>query len=133
MPVIWKFRDVLRERGITKAAHVSKIVRDRTGYVLSTQAVCDLFNEQPKMLRVETSQALCNAFYCCLSEFFEVKPEVAVRPDRRTPSPPNPLSKKAEATGEGGTRDKTGEESRKNTSVDFAAFFPDAREYLSDS
>src|ERR1044072_2274834 len=75
MPIKWKLRECLEERGITSASEVSKLVRNRTGYVLSTQAVCDLFNEQPKMIRLETSEALCNAFHCCLNDFFEVVPK----------------------------------------------------------
>lgn len=69
MPIKWKLREWLRERGVTRASHVSKIVFDRTVYVLSTQAVCDLLNDQPKILRIKTSQALCDAFYCRLSHF----------------------------------------------------------------
>jgi len=75
MPIKWKLRECLEERGITSASQVSKLVRNRTGYVLSTQAVCDLFNEQPKMIRLETSEALCNAFHCCLNDFVEVVPK----------------------------------------------------------
>ncbi len=85
MPVVWNLREWLRERGITRASHVSRIVRERTGYVLSTQAVCDLLNDQPKMLRLETSQALCDAFYCRLSDFFEVMPRAVCRPHVKTP------------------------------------------------
>ncbi len=76
MPVVWKLRKVLGARGYTRASQISKIIRARTGYLLSTQAVCDLLNDQPKMLRLETSQALCDAFNCCLSDFVEVVPPV---------------------------------------------------------
>ena len=133
MPVIWKFRECLSERGITRAAEVSRIVRERTGYILSTQAVCDLFNDQPKMLRLETSQALCDAFYCCLSDFFEVKPNAACRSHRKTPSSPSPLSSPDAPGGEAGTGNHAqAETSSKKTGIDFAGFFPDARKYSSE-
>ena len=35
MPIKWKLRECLEERGITSASQVSKLVRHRTGYVLS--------------------------------------------------------------------------------------------------
>lgn len=71
MPIKWNLRERLKEQGFTCASQVSRVVFDRTGYVLSTQAVCDLLNEQPKMLRLETSEALCDAFYWQLSDFLE--------------------------------------------------------------
>src|SRR5687768_12264601 len=76
---------VVEGTGDHASTHVSRIVRERTGYVLSTQAVCDLLNDQPKMLRLETSQALCDAFYCRLSDFFEVMPGAVCRPHVKTP------------------------------------------------
>ena len=133
MPVIWKFRECLRERGVTRAAQVSRLVLERTGYVLSTQAVCDLFNEQPKMLRVETSQALCDAFYCCLSDFFEVKPEAAYRSHSKTPRPPNTQGPDSAPSAETGTGNNTHpEKSKESSRVDFARFFPDARKFSAD-
>lgn len=79
MPIKWNLREWLRERGFARASEVSRIVFDRTGYELSTQAVCDLFNEQPKMLRLETREALCDAFYCQLSDFLQVMPRAVSR------------------------------------------------------
>ena len=136
MPVIWNLREWLRERGITRASHVSRIVRERTGYVLSTQAVCDLLNDQPKMLRLETSQALCDAFYCRLSDFFEVIPRAVCRPHVKTPRPFEATSSRDNSTiePEQGLRDteRNGQRlSRESSKVDFAALFPDARKFSS--
>ena len=77
-------RGWLKDRGITRASEVRRIVQEQTGYKLSNQAVCDLLNNQPKMIRIETSQALCDAFYCRLSDFLEVKPALAVKPRWRS-------------------------------------------------
>lgn len=137
MPVKWNLREWLRERGITRASQVSKIVRERTGYELSTQAVCDLLNDQPKMLRIETSQALCDAFYCRLSDFLEVMPQAVCRSRANKPRrvqsaglPAGPLVGTRE-----GARNNNGKEEkswRENSSVDFASFFPDARKFSSE-
>src|SRR5229473_7305846 len=136
MPVIWNLREWLRERGITRASHVSRIVRERTGYVLSTQAVCDLLNDQPKMLRLETSQALCDAFYCRLSDFFEVMPRAVCRPHVKTPHLFEAVSSRdnSKIETEQGARDNERKVQglvRENSNVDFAAFFPDARKFSS--
>src|SRR5258707_11960721 len=122
MPVKWNLRGSLRERGITRASQVSKIVRERTGYVLSTQSVCELLNEQPKMLRLETSQALCDAFYCQLSDFLEVKPRAVSRS----------RVKKNRQPETGSARNDSVVESHENSKVDFASFFPDARKFSSE-
>ncbi len=137
MPVKWNLREWLRERGITRASQVSKIVRERTGYVLSTQAVCDLLNDQPKMLRLETSQALCDAFYCRLSDFLEVMPQAVCRQPAKKHGRPEPTSSRADPIIE--TRESVRNNNRKddkslreNSNVDFASFFPDARKFSSD-
>ena len=127
MPIKWKLRECLEERGITSASQVSKLVRHRTGYVLSTQAVCDLFNEQPKMLRLETSEALCNAFHCCLNDFVEVVPERVYNSPANKPRAlrtANPISETREGA-------KDGRSGRENSDLDFASYFPDARKFSS--
>ena len=132
MPIKWKLRECLQERGITSASQVSKLVRHRTGYVLSTQAVCDLFNEQPKMIRLETSEALCNAFHCCLNDFVEVVPKRVYNAPANKPrvlKTANPISENSE--GAGNNHSKDGRSARENSDLDFASYFPDARKFSS--
>src|SRR5687767_4193963 len=129
MPIKWKLRQCLEERGITSASQVSKLVRHRTGYVLSTQAVCDLFNEQPKMIRLETSEALCNAFHCCLNDFVEVVPERVYNSPANKPrvlKTANPISETRE-----GARNDDSDAGRSGRNLDFASYFPDARKFSS--
>ena len=127
MPIKWKLRECLEELGITSASQVSKLVLNRTGYVLSTQAVCDLFNEQPKMIRLETSEALCNAFHCCLNDFVEVVPKRVYNSPANKPralKTDNTISETPEGANEG----RSGCE---NSDLDFASYFPDARKFSS--
>ena len=132
MPIKWKLRECLEERGITSASEVSKLVRHRTGYVLSTQAVCDLFNEQPKMIRLQTSEALCNAFHCCLNDFVEVVPKRVYNSPANKPrvlKTDNAISETRE-----GARNNDSKDSRsgcENSDLDFASYFPDARKFSS--
>jgi hypothetical protein len=74
MSVKWILREVLAQRGFTTASEIGRIIQERTRYSISTQAVCDLLNDEPKMLRIETAQALCDAFGLQVGEFFDVGP-----------------------------------------------------------
>lgn len=138
MPIKWNLRERLREQGFTRASQVSRVVFDRTGYVLSTQAVCDLLNEQPKMLRLETSEALCDAFYWQLSDFLEVKPRAAsrshVKKTRQLET--KGLRGVTEIESREGIKNVKNHQSKKsereNSKVDFASFFPDARKFSSE-
>ena len=104
MSVKWILREVLGQRGFTTASDISRIIQERARYSISTQAVCDLLNGEPKMLRLETAQAFCDAFGLRVSEFCEMVPD--------------PLRKlKVDQSASGEPIDITGEE------VDFSSFF----------
>lgn len=103
MPTIWNLRSVLKERGINRAAEISRLIGKRTGYQLSTQAVCDLLNTEPKMIRIETIQAFCDAFYLRLGDVLDVVPSAPQKGQKRMGN------------------------------LNFAAFYPNAREFSSES
>ena len=135
MPAIWNLREWLEERGITRASEVRRIVHERTGRMLSHQGVSDLLKKQPKMVRVETAQLICDAFYCCLSDFFEVKPRAASRFHGKRSCPPNLLSSKDDSIMGAVQRpgnDAQEEISSEDINVDFAGFFPNARKFSSE-
>ena len=134
MPVMWNLRDLLKERGITRASEVSRIIRERTGYKLSTQAVCDLLNSEPKMVRIETTAAFCDAFYCRLSDFFEVSPIAAREPQtkaRRRGGPPSSMNDELSPTVSepGGNPLKDRGLSSDIAKIDFASFYPNAHKF----
>lgn len=119
MKMTWRLREFLAERGFRRASHISRIIAERTGYNLCTQAVCNLLNEPPKMLRVKTIQAICDAFYCRLADFCDVVPQTTSRE----------LTKRKEvirSTAKAVTHNPT---AKQGSQLDFAEFFPDAREY----
>jgi hypothetical protein len=62
MSVKWVLREVLAQRGFTTASEISRLIKERTGYRISTQAVCELLNGEFKMLRLETTQAFCESY-----------------------------------------------------------------------
>src|SRR5882762_10542273 len=81
MGMKWRLREFLRERGMVRASQIRRTIEERTGYVRTEQAVCDLLNRPPLMLRVETMNAICEAFYCKLSDFCELIPDSASKPE----------------------------------------------------
>ena len=137
MPATWKLREVLNERGFYHASEISRIVQDQTGYELSIQAVCDLLNRQPKMIRLETIQALCNAFYFRLSDVLEVVPIASQKRPKnmRNLERPGLQHVKVRKTNSAGRakRARDAGASANIRKMDFAAFYPNAREFSSDS
>lgn len=127
MPINWKLRDLLKERGGNNASEISRIVLDQTGYQLSTQAVCDLLR-QPKMIRLETMQAICNSFYIRLSDFVEVLPSATQKTKKKRSVEP-----RRHRTDSDDQRARVPVATPVEKKVDFAAFYPDARKFLSNS
>jgi DNA-binding Xre family transcriptional regulator len=123
MPTQWRLRELLKERGVKSASEISRSLEE-IGHQLSVQAVCDLLNRQPKMIRLETIEAICNAFYIPLSEFLEVLPMASQKPQKkpRTRQPPSDESAQR-SQGRG-----VGPNSR---TLDYADFYPDARKFSS--
>src|SRR5215213_1188103 len=127
MPTNWKLRELLKERGVKSASEISRSIRDQTGYQLSIQAVCDLLNAKPRMIRLETIQAICDSFYIRLSDFLEVLPSAAQKSKRETRSVGRRV--RQPDTGEGVQRVGYTTIARRKEKTDFAAFYPDARSY----
>jgi hypothetical protein len=127
MPINWTLRDLLKERGGNNASEISRIVLDQTGYQLSTQAVCDLLR-QPKMIRLETMQAICNSFYIRLSDFIEVLPGAAQKAKKK-----RSVETRRRRTDSGDRRARVTVATPVEKKVDFAAFYPDARKFSSSN
>jgi putative transcriptional regulator len=125
MPTKWRLRELLKERGVKSASEISRSLEE-IGHQLSVQAVCDLLNRQPKMIRLETIEAICNAFYIPLSEFLEVLPMASQKPQKkiRTREPPSHESAQRARDRGVGPSIRT---------LDYAGFYPDARKFSSGS
>lgn len=125
MPTKWKLRELLKERGVKSASEISRSLEE-IGHQLSVQAVCDLLNRQPKMIRLETIEAICNAFYIPLSEFLEVLPMASQKPQEKTRTRQPPSEK-------GGPRARDRGVGPGIRTLDYAGFYPDARKFSSGS
>jgi hypothetical protein len=84
------------------------------------------------MIRLETSEALCNAFHCCLNDFVEVVPKRIYNAPANKPrvlKTANPISETRE--GAENNDSKNGRSVREDSDLDFASYFPDARKFSS--
>jgi DNA-binding Xre family transcriptional regulator len=125
MPTNWKLRELLKERGVKSASEISRMLEE-SGYQLSVQAVCDLLNRKPKMIRLETIEAICNAFYIPLSAFLEVLPMASQKPQKKTRTRQTPSDESAQRARDRGVGPSI-------RTLDYAGFYPDARKFSSGS
>ena len=125
MPTNWKLRELLKERGVKSASEISRILEE-IGYQLSVQAVCDLLNRQPKMIRLETIEAICNAFYIPLSQFLEVLPMASQKRQKSIRTLRITSDESAQRARDSGVGPSI-------RTLDYAGFYPDARKFSSES
>jgi len=83
------------------------------------------------MIRLETIQAICDSFYIRLSDFLEVLPNATQKSTKKTRS----LTGRQRQTNadESVQRAQCPVATATKKKVDFAAFYPDARKFSSDS
>lgn len=117
MAATWKLREYLASRGVIRASQARRMIEDATGYKLSKQAMCDLLNGDLRMLRIETGAAICDTFYCRLSDFFEIAPRATGH------------LKKSHPDGLNGRR--RNDNSARTGKINFGEFFPNARDFSS--
>lgn len=126
MPIKWKLREWLRrERDQTRPTDISRMIYRRTGYKISVQAIAELLNN-PKMLRLETMEAICSSFDCKISDFLEVIPSPYAGLGQETES--RQLDASALASGIA----RAGESSLSVGRMNWAEFYPDARSFSSN-
>ena len=92
MPITWTLQKWLKsKRGLNRPTDISRAILKSTGFQITSQAIADLFTAQPKMVRLETVQAICDTFHCHLSDFCVVTPhdlpphDLSSSPIRPTP------------------------------------------------
>lgn len=113
----WKLREFLMSRGVKSASQARQMIQAATTHKISTQAMCDLVNGDLRMLRITTAAAICDTFYCKLSDFFEVIPHNANTWERRAP----PLKRRKNR------RSKNVDS--ESATLNLSEFFPNARTF----
>ncbi len=64
MSLDWKLRQVMAKKEIWSATDLIMVMEDKAGYSITPASVSKLINEKPKMMRMETLDALCTALEC---------------------------------------------------------------------
>jgi len=78
------------------------------------------------MIRLETIEAICNAFYIPLSEFLEVLPMASQKPQKKMRTRQIPSGESAQRARDRGVGPGI-------RTLDYAGFYPDARKFSSGS
>lgn len=71
MALEWKLRKVMAEKNIWSGAELGRLLQDLAGYKLSAPSISVLMNEQPRQVKAETMDALCNALECTPNDLWE--------------------------------------------------------------
>ncbi|EIB6804458.1 helix-turn-helix transcriptional regulator [Enterococcus faecalis] len=64
MSIEWKLRQVMAKNDIWSGSELLRRMEDMAGYSMSAASISALINEPPKMVRMETLDALCTALDC---------------------------------------------------------------------
>ena len=75
MPVMWNLKKWLAlERDIYRPSELQTLIKEKTGVLLSLQAISALMNGKPNGIRFQTMQVLCDTLDCDICDFFNVTP-----------------------------------------------------------
>jgi len=64
MSIEWNLRHVMAKNNVWTGSELLRLMEDRAGYSISHASVSALLNEKPKLIRVETLDAICTALDC---------------------------------------------------------------------
>jgi len=75
MTIKWDLKKYLEKKhSIYSPTDLRKIINQETGITISLQNICNYFNEQPVMIRLETMEIICTALNCNLQDFLKILP-----------------------------------------------------------
>lgn len=75
MAINWNLKTFLSKKfSISRATEIQKMIKTKTGVIISIQNVCNYLNSKPKTLRLETIEIFCTAFDCNMNDFCKVSP-----------------------------------------------------------
>jgi len=84
MSIHWRLRSYLSQKhSIYSATEFQKKIIKKTGIIISLPNLCNIINNKPKAIRLETMEIICSALDCELHQFMEVKPKVYRKKDER--------------------------------------------------
>jgi DNA-binding Xre family transcriptional regulator len=94
MAVEWRLREVMTVQGITNASQLQAALEKTLGIHITRVALDKLIKKEPKHIKLETMQYLCDLFQVSLDELLIITPEPVIR----RPSLVQPFGKKENPT-----------------------------------
>lgn len=79
MAIEWRLREVMMAKGIPNAPRLQAVLKERLGICISREALDKLLKKQPKQIKLETAQYLCNLLQVSLDELLIITPEPIIR------------------------------------------------------
>lgn len=78
MAIKWNLRKVMAKNDIWTGIELKRKMKDITGYDLSTASISSLINDRPKMIRVDTLDALCTTLNCSPNDLIDHEKSVKI-------------------------------------------------------
>lgn len=93
MAIEWKLRQVMAKNNIWSGSELLRLMETKAGYTMSPPSISALLNSPPKLIRVETLDAICTALECSPSDLISHKATYI-----GTMSPPSPIKREDKKT-----------------------------------
>jgi len=74
MTIEWKLRKMMAKRDIWSGSELLRLMEEKAGYSMSPASISALMNDKPKLVRVDTLDAICTALDCSPDEIIIHKP-----------------------------------------------------------
>lgn len=71
MTIEWKLRQVMAKNNVWTGSELLRLMEAKAGYTMTPPSISALLNAPPKLIRLETLDALCTALDCKPSELIE--------------------------------------------------------------
>lgn len=68
MPIKWNLRMVMAKKGIWSGAELGRLLKERTGLVISPAGLSRLMNEEQTEMKLKVLDALCTVLECEIDE-----------------------------------------------------------------
>ncbi|QEH69196.1 helix-turn-helix domain-containing protein [Cellulosilyticum sp. WCF-2] len=74
MALEWRLRHVMAEKNIWSGAELGRLLEEKAGYSISPPSISALLNNEPRVVKAETMDALCTALECSPGDLWKHKP-----------------------------------------------------------
>lgn len=75
----WMLRKVMAHNGIGSGAALARLLKEKADYSLSAPSISALLKGQPKQMKADTLDALCNVLHCSPNDLWVHTPSEHVK------------------------------------------------------